>query len=138
MSRTADAQIEVMAESCVDAMGDIFWDYDADRDQEGDYTDPYAVALTAVKEAMSGLVALVDTNPAYPASLREEYQSLVNALPESAADTALIAALTAQAEWTQEGAAELVRLARRQGCFMLRNALALAEAMGIEDGNDGF
>ena len=37
-------------------------------------------------------------------------------------------------EWTIEGAEEITRLAREYGGFMLRNALAIAKVMGIEDG----
>jgi hypothetical protein len=37
-------------------------------------------------------------------------------------------------EWTQEGAAQVAALSREYGAFVLRNALALATALGIEDG----
>jgi len=46
--------------------------------------------------------------------------------------------LQAEAEWTRDGAAHITRLARDYGGFMLRNALALATALGIEDGALGF
>jgi hypothetical protein len=36
--------------------------------------------------------------------------------------------------WTREGAEQIARLAREYGAFMLRNALALAGALKIEDG----
>jgi hypothetical protein len=40
--------------------------------------------------------------------------------------------------WTKEGAEVVTRLAREYGSFMLRNALAVAKVMGIEDGDLGY
>lgn len=37
-------------------------------------------------------------------------------------------------EWTNDGAEQLAALVRDYGAFVLRNALALAISMGIEDG----
>lgn len=42
------------------------------------------------------------------------------------------------ASWTPSGADQIVRLARDYGVFMLRNALALAFVMNIEDGELAF
>ncbi|MBI1825936.1 MAG: hypothetical protein HY287_12580 [Planctomycetes bacterium] len=39
------------------------------------------------------------------------------------------------AEWTPQGAAAVLMLARHYGTFVLSNALALAEALEIEDGD---
>jgi len=41
-------------------------------------------------------------------------------------------------DWTEEGARVIVSLANEYGIFMLRNALALALALGKEDGDLGF
>jgi len=41
-------------------------------------------------------------------------------------------------DWTEEGATVIVTLAKEHGAFMLRNALALALALGQEDGDLGF
>jgi hypothetical protein len=41
-------------------------------------------------------------------------------------------------EWTQEGAAHVAALARDYGAFVLRNALALALSLGVEDGKLGY
>jgi len=41
-------------------------------------------------------------------------------------------------EWTQEGAVQVAALAREYGAFVLRNALALAVSLGIEDGELGY
>ncbi len=46
--------------------------------------------------------------------------------------------LVSQADWTPAAAAELEQLARQYGSFMLRNALALAVALNIEDGAKGL
>jgi hypothetical protein len=41
-------------------------------------------------------------------------------------------------DWTTEGAEEVTRLAREYGGFMLRNALAVAKVVGVEDGELGY
>ncbi len=41
-------------------------------------------------------------------------------------------------EWTEEGAKHLTMLAREYGEFMLRNALSLANVLGVEDGSLGL
>ncbi|WP_437230166.1 hypothetical protein SH661x_001816 [Planctomicrobium sp. SH661] len=46
--------------------------------------------------------------------------------------------LESDCEWTADGAAALCMLAERYGAFMLRSALALATALEIEDGSEGF
>jgi hypothetical protein len=48
------------------------------------------------------------------------------------------AKLQNEMEWTEEGAKHLTVLAREYGGFMLRNALALADVLGIEDGSLGL
>jgi len=40
--------------------------------------------------------------------------------------------------WTREGAEVISRLAREYGGFMLRNALAVAKVMDVEDGELGY
>jgi hypothetical protein len=40
--------------------------------------------------------------------------------------------------WTHEGACEISRLARKYGAFMMRNALAVATVLGVEDGELGY
>jgi hypothetical protein len=46
--------------------------------------------------------------------------------------------LRADADWTEKGAGQISRLARRYGSFVLRNALALAIVLNIEDGELGL
>lgn len=41
-------------------------------------------------------------------------------------------------EWTQEGAMHVASIARDYGAFVLRNALALATVLGVEDGSLGL
>jgi hypothetical protein len=52
--------------------------------------------------------------------------------------TRVEAKLHNEMEWTQEGAAHVAALARDYGAFFLRNALALAISLGIEDGELGY
>lgn len=70
--------------------------------------------------------------------LTSEYRSLTCGLGEAADDTRLRAVLVREAAWTEEGAATVVHLAKRYGSFVLANALALAEALEIEDGDAGI
>lgn len=46
--------------------------------------------------------------------------------------------LTNEAGWTQQGAAELIAVVADYGSFFLRNAAALALALGVEDGEKGL
>ena len=50
----------------------------------------------------------------------------------------LFAELTKNHDWTEQGARAVVSLATEYGAFMLRNALALAIVLDIEDGALGF
>jgi hypothetical protein len=50
----------------------------------------------------------------------------------------LLANLSNEHDWTDEGARAIVSLANQYGAFMLRNALALAIALNKEDGDLGF
>lgn len=50
----------------------------------------------------------------------------------------LVQRLSRANDWTEEGARVIVTLANEYGAFMLRNALALALALGKEDGDRGF
>lgn len=52
--------------------------------------------------------------------------------------TRVEAKLHNEMEWTQEGAAQVAALVRDYGAFVLRNALALAISLGIEDGELGY
>lgn len=66
-------------------------------------------------------------------NLVDEYKPL-----SSLTDDEIAASLILDHEWTKEAALELVHLAKSKGAFLLRNALALAVSLDIEDGEDGF
>ena len=51
---------------------------------------------------------------------------------------AIVERLELEADWTCEGAITLARLVKDYGSFVLRNALALALAVGVEDGELGL
>ena len=76
--------------------------------------------------------------------LVDEYANLikeagVNANEMNARDwEAMLEILPKMGDWTDSGATHLVWLVRQYGVFMLRNALALAVAAGIEDGESGL
>jgi hypothetical protein len=70
-------------------------------------------------------------------SLTQEYKSMIEDC--HGLDRELLKVrLIRDADWTYGGAEELVYLAERYGSFVLRNALALSLALGIEDGNAGL
>lgn len=77
-------------------------------------------------------------------SLINEYEQLLLQPPQSEITVAdvnlklLVGALCKSADWTEPGADMIVRLATAYGAFVLRNALALAVALGTEDGELGF
>ena len=79
----------------------------------------------------------------YFGGLTEEYQLLVERAARATGVDAnpldtLKRMLQDEADWTGRGAEALLRLAQDYGAFMLRNALALAVTMGIEDGKKAF
>lgn len=69
--------------------------------------------------------------------LVNEYRTLFDSLDCDKTES-LEQRLTNGAEWTPQAAEHLVQLARNYGSFMLRNALAISLALGIEDGDMGF
>ncbi len=78
------------------------------------------------------------TRELYPTALRYEYSGIVDRLNPDAGEEDIIAALIHEADWTELGAKQILHLAQQYGTSILRNALALAEAMEIEDGEAGF
>jgi acyl-CoA reductase-like NAD-dependent aldehyde dehydrogenase len=70
--------------------------------------------------------------------LLAEYKNTVTDLGAEATDEQIVRALVERGEWTERGAREVINLARQYGTSILRNALALAAAMKIEDGNVGL
>jgi len=77
------------------------------------------------------------STPENVAGLVDEYRTLFDGLTRNGRDS-LLNVLTHEAEWTPEAASHLLLLARGYGSFMLRNALAISLALGIEDGELGF
>jgi hypothetical protein len=71
-------------------------------------------------------------------ALLAEYETIITDLGAEATDEQIVRALVERGDWTEQGAREVLQLARRYGTSILRNALALAVAMQIEDGNAGL
>jgi hypothetical protein len=71
-------------------------------------------------------------------TLVAEYETIIADLGEQATDEKIVRTLVERADWTQQGARAVVMLSRKYGVFVLRNALALANAMQIEDGEAGI
>lgn len=77
-------------------------------------------------------------------SLVAEYEELLrlgiqskNAVPGENLRS-IVCALGKSADWSRRGSIEIARLANDYGAFMLRNALAVAIVLGVEDGELGF
>lgn len=64
----------------------------------------------------------------------KEYSDAIEKLGEDPSDDSIVAALV-DLEWPEKSARVMLVLANSYGCFMLSNALALANALGIEDGD---
>lgn len=75
-------------------------------------------------------------------SLISEYRGIVQGnapmRPSNLSPERLVRILSNEHDWTERGANEVVSLATEYGAFVLRNALALALALGIEDGAFGL
>ena len=71
-------------------------------------------------------------------TLLAEYETIITDLGAEATDEQIVRALVERGDRTEQGARELLQLARRYGTSILRNSLALAAAMNIEDGNAGL
>jgi len=64
-----------------------------------------------------------------------DYEDMFGEVPSEPPTPAdLEKVLREKGSWTTNGAEELVRLAEQYGSFFLRNALAVALALDIEDG----
>ena len=66
---------------------------------------------------------------------RDEKTLIIDQSPDF---DALTERLITEGNWTASGAEHLMRLTKDNGVFMLRNALAFAIALEIEDGGLGF
>ena len=68
----------------------------------------------------------------------DEYRSMASIQGAAAADlldaTSIVKDLVRDHDWTRRGAETLVELAEAYGAFVLKNAYALAVAIGKEDG----
>lgn len=139
MPIATDPRLLMMAKACVQSMGDVFGDADAARRSPmHDYSDPREIATACVEETLQDLAVQLDTSAVYPSTLRDEYSGILAEIPKTTDDAALAKILAENAEWTSNGARVVVRLARQYGTSVLRSALAVADAMGIEDGDSKF
>ncbi|MCW5775650.1 MAG: hypothetical protein KIS87_04290 [Phycisphaeraceae bacterium] len=119
-------------------MGDIFWDYNDLRDAPLEYTEPRRAAVEAVAATLHEFAASLESSPIYTISLRLEYREILNRVGDTANGQRFLSALIEEAAWTDRGARVVLQLAKDYGTNILRNALALAEAMEIEDGEAGL
>lgn len=126
------------AVKCVSEMGDVFWDYDSRRDAPLDFRDPTKIAVDTVEITLREVIYNVLSAERATVELNSEYETLIAELPDESTDEQIIGTLVVNADWTAKGAREILQLARRYGTSILRNALALANALSIEDGDAGL
>jgi len=138
MKTSSATDLHQAALDCVSEMGDIFWDYDADRDAPRQFRDPYEVAVGEVEKALCGVATDILSADRAGAALRHEYEARLAGLSKKPRDKDIIAALVAKGDRTKQSADTILALARTYGTAILRSSLALAEAMGIEDGSSGL
>ena len=138
MNSSPSTNLRQTALDCVTGMGDIFWDFDAVDDARCEYHDPRIVAADAVEDTLREVALDVLSNVRKDSSLRDEYETLISELPKEPTDDQVIGTLVANGEWTLNGARVVLDLAQTYGRSILREALALAEAMNIEDGSAGL
>jgi len=138
MNTSSLVNLHQTALDCVSDMGDVFWDYDSFRHPNSESRDPRDVAADAVEKVLREVVIVAQASNRADAVLRSEYEAIVADLPGDPSDTELVNSLVAKAAWSETGANEIIRLARDYGTSILRNALALAAAMQIEDGSVGL
>jgi hypothetical protein len=70
-------------------------------------------------------------------SLADEYRSLFAGTKTDSVEV-LETLMIREGDWSRQAALHLLELAKNYGSFMLRNALAVSFALGIEDGELGF
>lgn len=138
MRMLPDVHISRLADYCVANMGDIFWDYDEQRDASRGFREPSKVATDSVIETLREFATSLESSNVYSNAIRMEYRELVVRLGDDASDKEIREALISDAAWTSVGAGTVLGLAKQYGMSILRNALALAEAMDIEDGDIGL
>lgn len=138
MQTLPDAHIKGLAESCVTSMGDIFWDFVESRDAPLGLPDPSQVAIDSVASALQRFATSLESVSNSRVHLQMEYREIVARIAENREIDDIVAALVSDAAWTESGARAILQLAQSLGVSMLRNALALAEALEIEDGECGM
>lgn len=126
-----------LAVDCVSAMGDVFWDYVPERDQALEFRNPFDVAVECVEETLKGIAHTLAATDALSVR-RAEYETLISELPQPASDDLIVGTLIVNADWTKRGAEAILRLSQLYGSFVLLHALALANALDIEDGESGL
>lgn len=67
----------------------------------------------------------------------DEYDGLFESVKDNKIDT-LRDLLISKVEWSDQAASHLLQMVKDNGAFILRNALAISLALGIEDGELGF
>ena len=70
--------------------------------------------------------------------LVDEYETILSGLSIDENETELSHKLRAECDWTEKGADSVLNLAKLYGSFVLRNALAVAIVLDIEDGSIGI
>jgi hypothetical protein len=138
MSKLSGECVQELAKGCVDRMGDIFWDYAQSRDMSLGYTAPQQVAVEAVATTLQELASTIESNADDTNRLRVKYAEIIRRTGHSADDQRILSALVEETASTGPEARVILQLATTYRASILQNALALAEAMKIENGATGL
>jgi hypothetical protein len=134
VSPISDALIDHYAESCVNEMGDIFWDYEPERDDSGQFADPYQVAARAVRQTLRAFAEENHFDSSSAKSTTEAGESIIVVMGMNATDEEGTTTLAKIRESSEDRAAVVLQLARQYGAGLLRDALSVAEKLRIEVG----
>ena len=134
MNTLSAEDLHQAAITCVESMGDVFWDFNSERDTPLEFRDPYSIAVESVEKKLREIAADMVYGMGDVVALRSEYAAILSDVGSPAVDAEIVSRMVEKAGWTEQGSRVVVMLARKHGVFVLRNALALAEAIGTEDG----
>ena len=86
------------------------------------------------KESEKSLMMTSNENIGF---LVDEYDGLFAKVKDDSIDS-YRELLVSGGDWSDQAASHLLQLVKNNGAFILRNALAISMALGIEDGDLGF
>lgn len=132
MNSLSVARLKELAQDCVENMGDVFWDYNVNRDSPLGYSEPSQVAMESVEATLRELVEYMGSDAVSANSLVIEHRSIVDRVGKDSGDMLILAEIVDKGDLSLGDASAASQLARSYGARLLRHAVALAEALEVE------